>query len=59
VLWDVDGTLITSHGVTARAFIDAVEQVTGRRAAPRRGELLPGNDWIQSSAELILELRSL
>jgi phosphoglycolate phosphatase len=37
VLWDVDVTLITSHGVTARAFIDAVEEVTGRR--PASGDL--------------------
>lgn len=29
VLWDIDGTLLTSGGVAARAFLDAVEHVTG------------------------------
>jgi phosphoglycolate phosphatase-like HAD superfamily hydrolase len=31
VLWDIDGTLLTSGGVTARAFLDAVEHVAGAR----------------------------
>ncbi len=31
VLWDIDGTLLVSGGVTIRAFVDAVEQVTGIR----------------------------
>lgn len=31
VLWDIDGTLLTSGGVSARAFLDAVEHVTRRR----------------------------
>jgi phosphoglycolate phosphatase-like HAD superfamily hydrolase len=30
VLWDIDGTLLTSGGVAARAFLDAVEHVTGQ-----------------------------
>ncbi len=34
VLWDIDGTLLTSGGVAARAFLDAVEQVTGRPPVP-------------------------
>ncbi|GLY29466.1 haloacid dehalogenase-like hydrolase [Kineosporia sp. NBRC 101731] len=29
VLWDIDGTLLTSGSVAARAFLDAVEHVTG------------------------------
>ncbi|GLY15805.1 hydrolase [Kineosporia sp. NBRC 101677] len=29
VLWDIDGTLLTSGGVAAQAFLKAVEQVTG------------------------------
>jgi phosphoglycolate phosphatase len=35
VLWDIDGTLVTSAGSVARAFLDAVEQVTSRRPSPR------------------------
>jgi phosphoglycolate phosphatase-like HAD superfamily hydrolase len=31
VLWDIDGTLLLSGGVTARAFLVAVEQVAQRR----------------------------
>jgi phosphoglycolate phosphatase len=31
VLWDIDGTLLLSGGVTARAFLVAVEQVAARR----------------------------
>jgi phosphoglycolate phosphatase len=34
VLWDIDGTLLTSGGVAARAFLDAVEHVTGRAPVP-------------------------
>ncbi|MBT0771482.1 HAD family hydrolase [Kineosporia sp. J2-2] len=34
VLWDVDGTLLTSGGVAARAFLKAVEHVTGRAPLP-------------------------
>jgi phosphoglycolate phosphatase len=33
VLWDIDGTLLTSGGAVARTFLDAVKDVTG--AAPR------------------------
>jgi phosphoglycolate phosphatase len=36
VLWDIDGTLVHSGGVTARAFLDAVAEVTGRRPPPGR-----------------------
>jgi phosphoglycolate phosphatase len=36
VLWDIDGTLVRSGGVAARAFLDAVTEVTGRRPAPER-----------------------
>jgi phosphoglycolate phosphatase-like HAD superfamily hydrolase len=36
VLWDIDGTLVSSGGVTARAFLDAVTEVTGRRPPPGR-----------------------
>lgn len=35
VLWDIDGTLLSSAGVAARAFLDAVLAVTGRRPAGR------------------------
>ena len=31
VLWDIDGTLVHSGGVAARAFLDAVAEVTGVR----------------------------
>lgn len=33
VLWDIDGTLLSSGGVGARAFLDAVGNVTGTRPA--------------------------
>lgn len=33
VLWDIDGTLVRSGGVAARAFLDAVTEVTGTRPA--------------------------
>ena len=36
VLWDIDGTLVSSGGVAALAFLDAVEEVTGRRPSPER-----------------------
>jgi phosphoglycolate phosphatase-like HAD superfamily hydrolase len=36
VLWDIDGTLVRSGGVAARAFLDAVTEVTGLRPAPGR-----------------------
>ena len=37
VLWDIDGTLVRSGGVAARAFLDAVAEVTGvRQTAERR-----------------------
>ena len=36
VLWDIDGTLVSSGGVAARAFLDAVAEVTGRRPSPER-----------------------
>ena len=35
VLWDIDGTLLSSGGVSARAFLDAVDHVTGRRPEGR------------------------
>jgi phosphoglycolate phosphatase-like HAD superfamily hydrolase len=31
VLWDIDGTLLSSGGVAAQAFLDAVNDVVGRR----------------------------
>jgi phosphoglycolate phosphatase len=34
VLWDIDGTLLRSGGVAARAFLDAVTEVTGVRPTP-------------------------
>ena len=34
VLWDIDGTLLTSGSVAARAFLEAVEQVGGSRPNP-------------------------
>jgi phosphoglycolate phosphatase len=34
VLWDIDGTLVRSGGVAARAFLDAVAEVTGVRPTP-------------------------
>jgi phosphoglycolate phosphatase len=36
VLWDIDGTLVSSGGVAAQAFLDAVAEVTGRRPSPER-----------------------
>jgi phosphoglycolate phosphatase len=36
VLWDIDGTLVNSGGVAARAFVDAVAEVTGLRPPPER-----------------------
>jgi phosphoglycolate phosphatase len=36
VLWDIDGTLVRSGGVAARAFLDAVTEVTGLRPGPER-----------------------
>jgi phosphoglycolate phosphatase-like HAD superfamily hydrolase len=35
VLWDIDGTLLSSGGVSARAFLDAVAHVAGRRPEGR------------------------
>lgn len=34
VLWDVDGTLMSSGGVAARAFLDAVGDIAGTRPDP-------------------------
>lgn len=34
VLWDIDGTLLTSAGAVARTFLDAVEAVCGTRPDP-------------------------
>lgn len=36
VLWDIDGTLVRSGGVAARAFLDAVTEVTGIRPSAER-----------------------
>ena len=36
VLWDIDGTLVQSGGVAARAFLDAVAEVTGLRPTAER-----------------------
>ena len=36
VLWDIDGTLVSSGGVAARAFLDAVAEVTGVRPSAGR-----------------------
>jgi phosphoglycolate phosphatase-like HAD superfamily hydrolase len=36
VLWDIDGTLVSSGGVAAMAFLDAVAEVTGLRPPPER-----------------------
>ena len=36
VLWDIDGTLMRSPGVGVRAFIGAIEEVTGRTWTPER-----------------------
>lgn len=36
MLWDIDGTLVSSGGVSARAFLDAVAEVTGLRPSPER-----------------------
>ena len=36
VLWDIDGTLLRSGGVAARAFLEAVDEVTGVRPTPER-----------------------
>ena len=34
VLWDIDGTLLTSGGAVARSFLDAVEAICERRPDP-------------------------
>lgn len=34
VLWDIDGTLLTSGGAVARSFLDAVQAVCGTRPDP-------------------------
>jgi phosphoglycolate phosphatase len=39
VLWDIDGTLLTSGGVSARSFLDAVLDVTGLRPEGRNLDL--------------------
>jgi phosphoglycolate phosphatase len=36
VLWDIDGTLMRSSGVGVRAFVTAIEEVTGQRWTPER-----------------------
>ena len=36
MLWDIDGTLLSSGGVAALAFLDAVAEVTGLRPPPER-----------------------
>jgi phosphoglycolate phosphatase-like HAD superfamily hydrolase len=36
VLWDIDGTLVQSGGVAARAFLEAVAKVTGVQPTPER-----------------------
>ena len=36
VLWDIDGTLVRSGGVAARAFLDAVAEVTGAQPTAER-----------------------
>ncbi|MET0964999.1 MAG: HAD hydrolase-like protein [Nakamurella sp.] len=35
VLWDIDGTLLSSGGIAAHAFLDAVNDVVGRRPQGR------------------------
>jgi phosphoglycolate phosphatase len=52
-LWDIDGTLLTSGGVTARAFIDAVEDVAGIRPPQRDRDL--GGRIDPEIAALLLE----
>jgi phosphoglycolate phosphatase len=34
VVWDIDGTLLTSGGAVARTFLDAVEDICGTRPNP-------------------------
>ncbi|GAB3249169.1 HAD family hydrolase [Kineosporia babensis] len=53
VLWDIDGTLLTSGGVAARAFLEAVEQVTGRAPIPDGIEF--GGRIDPEIAQLLLE----
>jgi phosphoglycolate phosphatase-like HAD superfamily hydrolase len=36
VLWDIDGTLLHTHGFGVRAFVGAIERVTGAVWAPER-----------------------
>ena len=36
VLWDIDGTLMRTPGVGVRAFVAAIEEVTGRTWEPQR-----------------------
>lgn len=36
VLWDIDGTLLRTPGIGVRAFVQAVEQVTGVVWTPER-----------------------
>jgi phosphoglycolate phosphatase len=50
VLWDIDGTLITSAGSVARTFLDAVEAICGTRPDPAGldfgGRLDPEIAWL-------------
>ena len=39
VLWDIDGTLSTTGGISSRAFLDAIQDVAGRRPDGRNLDL--------------------
>lgn len=52
VLWDIDGTLVSSAGVAARAFLDAVAEVTGRR--PSAGQRDYGGRLDPEIADMLL-----
>jgi phosphoglycolate phosphatase len=52
VLWDIDGTLVNTDGVTAQAFLDAVAEVTGVRPTP--GQLDFGGRLDPEIADMLL-----
>jgi phosphoglycolate phosphatase len=54
VLWDIDGTLLRSGGVAARAFLDAVTEVTGVRPRPTREQQDYGGRLDTEIAEMLL-----
>lgn len=55
ILFDIDGTLLTTNGAGRRAFYDALEEVFGTRAAPE-GFSFAGKTDPQIARELLAHL---